>query len=87
MSRSYRKFPCFTSDGQAHKKFAKQQANKKVRKTTIISNGKQYRKVFNSWNIVDYKWVCYTNEEIINFLSSEVFNFKPWELKSRKGLK
>lgn len=53
MSRSYKKHP-ICSNYYADKKFAKRQANKKIRSTDEISNGKQYRKISESWNIADY---------------------------------
>ena len=55
MSRSYKKHPIF-SDGCADKKTAKRRANKKIRSTNEILDGKQYRKISESWNIADYRF-------------------------------
>lgn len=56
MSRSYRKNWIFTDNyGSPYKKWAKRQANKRVRKTKEIQDGQWYRKVYDSWNICDYK--------------------------------
>jgi hypothetical protein len=83
MSRSYYKYPSFSSDGPNHRRYAKRQANKKVRRTKNIPNGCAYRKVYNPWNIVDFRWVYYTKIEI--FDSIEKY---PWvkyhKVKSRQ---
>jgi len=50
MSRSYKKYPCVKDRNP----FAKMQANKLVRRTKDIPNGKSYRKIYDSWNISDY---------------------------------
>lgn len=56
MSRSRKKIAC-TKDSGKGKTWAKRQANKKVRRTEGIPNGKQYRKVFCSWDIFDWKHI------------------------------
>ena len=55
MSRSYKHHP-FCTDRKDGAKWWKNQANRKVRHTMEIPNGKAYRKVYNSWNIHDYIW-------------------------------
>ena len=55
MSRSYKKHPVVTD---RNNKWAKKDANKKVRNTEDISNGNNYKKHYCSWNICDYKfWI------------------------------
>ena len=55
MSRSYKKHPIYT-DQWAGKKLGKKWANRKCRKhKDDIANGKQYRKLYESWNIYDYQ--------------------------------
>lgn len=55
MSRSKRK-PIWTEGyGGKRRPSAKHQANKAVRNTEDIGNGKAYRKEYNPWNITDYK--------------------------------
>ena len=49
MSRSYRK-PFCTFENKA---FAKRLANKKVRHSTDVANGKQFKKHYDSYNITD----------------------------------
>lgn len=56
MSRSYRK-PWFVDGyGSKRKKWQKRYANKRVRKTLDVPNGKAYRKITNPWDIVDYRF-------------------------------
>lgn len=58
MSRSRRK-PIF-KDGYKSKarKIAKGHANRAVRNSDELANGKQYRKQYCSWNIYDYIFDC-----------------------------
>lgn len=65
MSRSYKKTP-IVKDNAGGRKHAKRQANKKVRRTKCLSSGKQYRKVYNTWDIYDYVSYC-TLEEFLNY--------------------
>lgn len=53
MSRSYRE-PYFTSTGSKYRTFAKRYANRIVRKTDDVPDGKAYRKLYCSWNISDF---------------------------------
>lgn len=62
MSRSYKKYPIVKDPAN---KGMKRFANKKVRHTKDIPNGKAYKKVFESWEISDYCWI-WTREEAIN---------------------
>ena len=55
MSRSYKKNPIYTDGRTPTPKKIKRIANKKVRHTKNLADGKAYRKVFESWNIHDYK--------------------------------
>ncbi len=55
MSRSRKKTPIGKDSGS--KKWAKRQANKKVRKTKGLFSGKDYKKLYESWDINDY--ICY----------------------------
>lgn len=56
MSRSYRKPIATEGYGSKTKRIRKKQANKAVKQEAEISNGKAYRKVYNPWNICDYKF-------------------------------
>lgn len=61
MSRSYKKHPRVKDPAN---KFMKRYANKKVRHTLDIPNGKAYKKVFESYDISDWCWI-WTKEEAI----------------------
>jgi len=50
MSHSYKHTPGFFDRNP----FAKQQANRKVRRTLEVPNGKAYRRLFESYDICDY---------------------------------
>lgn len=61
MSRSYKKSPvAIAGEDMSQKKTA----NKRVRKLPLSTTlkGKQYKKVFNSWDIKD--WVFYEKEPL-----------------------
>lgn len=52
MSRSYKKTP-ISKSCPSYGKYGKREANKKVRRSDDISNGKMYKKIYCSWNIHD----------------------------------
>lgn len=57
LSRSRKKNPHYTQgEGGKYRKTAKRYANKAVRNADDIASGKAYRKEFNSWDIVDFKF-------------------------------
>ncbi len=57
MSHSFRKPYCVDGyKGSIHKQFAKREANKKVRRSKDVPNGKIYKKFYDSWNIADYSY-------------------------------
>ncbi|KFZ25993.1 MAG: hypothetical protein KQ78_01955 [Candidatus Izimaplasma bacterium HR2] len=53
MSRSFKKEPWVVDKKN---KFEKRKANKRVRNTNIVANGRSFRKVSCSYDISDYKW-------------------------------
>ena len=54
MSRSFKKHPVCT-DGRDGRKWPKRQANKTVRRFKKgLDDGKDYKKLYCSWNIHDY---------------------------------
>ena len=60
MSRSRKKVPIYKD--QATRKYGKKQANKAVRRRKEESfKGKEYRKVYSSWDISDY--ISYYSKE------------------------
>lgn len=54
MSRNFRKNPIVKDSGK-HKQYGKRQANKKVRRS-VCSDGCNYKKVFESCDVWDYKF-------------------------------
>ena len=60
MSRSYRYSKIFKDSTKGMKRFA----NKKVRKNLDLPNGNGYKKVFESYDISDYKFICTDNCKI-----------------------
>lgn len=72
MSRSYKKYPSGKCERSC--KWGQRQANKKIRQTLqTISNGGSYKKLYNSWNICDYKFV--------SFIPSEWDRYKQYKRK------
>jgi len=56
MSRSYRE-PVFVDGyGTRRKRYAKNLANRYIRRTKDIPNGNAYRKYYDSWDICDYRF-------------------------------
>jgi len=68
MSRSYRKPYIVCGNGTKYKQYAKKEANRLIRRTRNVPDGKAYRKFFDSWNIDDYRYLmdingaCYKNK-------------------------
>ena len=54
MSRSFKHVPGWTDNG-LHRRFAKRQANKRLRKTPDVPNGRAFRKYSETWDICDYR--------------------------------
>lgn len=78
MSRSYKHTPVYKSSSRSSNTFQKRQANKKVRKYSseqFKNNGKAYRKIFESWNITDYRFY---EEQKVNFDPKEINWWRKW---------
>ncbi len=56
MSRSYRKPYWTEGHGGQWRKIAKRQASKRVRRARNVDDGSQFKRVYNSWNICDFKF-------------------------------
>ena len=54
MSRSYKGMPIIKDGTLRSRRASKRLANKAVRRSLCVVNGKFYRKVHDSWNIYDY---------------------------------
>ena len=74
MSRSYKHSPICTDYTRKHTKFAKRQANIRVRRSRGLYNGGNYKKLYCSWDIHDY---CsyWTKNKAINYYEHEVYFF------------
>lgn len=68
MSRSFRKHPRAKDPAD---KDMKKYANKRVRRTKNIPNGKAYKKVFESYDISDWNSIWTKKEAIRMYLSAE----------------
>ena len=63
MSRSYRK--SWVTDGYTgskRKQFFKRLANKVVRRSEEVPNGKAFKKFFDTWSICDYRYYADVTE-------------------------
>lgn len=66
MSRSYRK-PYWTQGyGKPNRQFRKRQANHRVARTKDVANNGGYRKLYNHWDIVDWKIYDKTSRKVRN---------------------
>lgn len=68
MSRSYKKHSIVKDPAR---KYMKRFANKKVRRTKDIPSGKAYRKVFETWNISDFRWIWTKEDATYDYLTAE----------------
>lgn len=64
MSRSYRHFPCVSYINRGFKKIA----NHRVRHTLDLGNYSYYRKVFQSWDICDHKFLYFLSDYINDYI-------------------
>ena len=72
MSRSYKKHYCIKDTSP----FSKRQANKKVRRNKNISDGSNYKKVYNSYNICDWAFYFNSKDEADWFSEGRSYKFK-----------
>ena len=86
MSRSYRYPVWVDSYGSKTKKLDKRFANKSVRRANNVQNGKWYRKLYNPWNIVDWRSYWDPNPRVwINSWTGEIEIINPTpEWKARR---
>ena len=59
MSRSFKHTPGWCDRNP----WAKKEANSRVRKFKDVPNGMAYKKLFESWDIHDYKSLIFTNKD------------------------
>ncbi len=80
MSRTIRKYPSW-KDNQ-NTKFGKRCAAKAVRRSSEVSNGSYFKKIFDSWDIVDWKSLIFSRKEA-DELKKEGY-YKAYQLKGSK---
>jgi len=68
MSRTFKKTPGFTDHTN---KSAKRLANKKVRKDWAISNGANYKRKFESYEIKDWKSLFFNDKQLCDYVKNE----------------
>lgn len=71
MSRSYHKTP----NCSVRNKYAKRWAKRKARRSDDILQHKAYRKLYDSWDIVDYKEIGKTFDEYYSYLNRRAKHF------------
>lgn len=75
MSRSYKKHPWVTDHHVKTSQEMKRFANKKARNTNLPNKGSAYKKVFESWDICDFKWHTSWQESKEAYLNGELGNY------------
>ena len=70
MSRSFKHVPGFCDRSKDGKKFA----NRKIRNTEDVPNGRAFRKFYDPYNICDWKALFFSLEEI-----KECYGDKIWK--------
>lgn len=82
MSRSYKKFPCWSapsSDNGIHSgvHHGKKFANRKARRRWHwdIPSGNAYRRLTDPWDIRDYKSVYYSKREVDNHIKEAIHDY------------
>ena len=56
MSHSYRKPWYVDGYGSRSKRLSKREANKRIRRSNDVPDGKAYRRFYDPWDICDYKY-------------------------------
>ncbi len=72
MSRSFKRTAGFCDRNP----FNKNRANRRVRKDWTIPNGGAYRKVYEPWDICDFRFLFFNEREAKKFYSDKPW--KPW---------
>jgi len=62
MSRSYKRYSVYSDYSRNKNSKMKRFANKKVRRTEIGDFG-EYKKIFNSYDICDYKFIDFSGKD------------------------
>lgn len=91
MSRSYKKFPSCkdVKSGKSGKKIANHKVRRQMKRGIDIPNGNAYQKVFNSWDIYDYRFYMTEKDVYHRWMKekSDILNgIYPWKSKYRTTL-
>ena len=70
MSRSRKKYPGFSDNGQGNNK-AKKYAKRKTRYAKIIVNFGKFKKLYEQWKIRDYNFRWYSKREFLEYCKKE----------------
>lgn len=68
MSRTFKKYPGFVDEASRKDK---RLANKKVRKDWNVSDGSNYKKLYESYDIRDWKSVFYNDKQLADYIEDE----------------
>jgi hypothetical protein len=78
MSRSYKKNPGYADRNP----WAKNQANRKVRRTFEVPNNGGYKRLYCSYNIRDYKYLWFTKRRNYMYSACSTRKYRrPWKPK------
>ena len=69
MSRSYKKHPACNDSSAGTTRWKKRVANKRVRNSKDVPNGKAYKKVYESWDIRDFVFLESWEETKTRYMS------------------
>lgn len=75
MSRSYKKTAGWKDHNKSSKKFASRKARRRI---NDLQDGSMYKKIYNQYNICDYKWLYFSKKaiEISNIISNEYIRYQ-----------
>ena len=63
MGKSWQRHKCLSDYGRTWTPYSKKKASKKARRVTDLPNGAAYKRVYNSWDIFDYKFTQSPEEQ------------------------
>ena len=72
MSRSRRKTPVFKDQDRGGKKFANKRVRSHFRQGKDLSNGSGYKRLYEQWDICDYKSYYWNNSYLRWYVSNSV---------------
>ena len=75
MSKTFRKFPSVKDYSRHKTAFMKRRASKAVRKDWRVGNGRNFKKFFGSYDIVDYKFVYYNDDGYFDYRGRYIVDF------------